>query len=173
MIFYNILSDILFPAFTVLDVEAAPAGAARFATSPLLIVVASFELRIFGAALRRRPPLLFHKGASPASALPTPRTRHGLGGFTPTSANEDQTLSPLLSHRSLLFSCSCAEGCHLLFNMRRIASGETLKCSASTGVVNRYGSESCIVRMPSRVSGDRRFWGFHASSPNFSFSAFF
>jgi len=161
------------PLLLVAEVVTAGALAALSATNPFLIVVPSVALGIAGALLRRPPPLPFHTGISPVSALPTPRTRHGLGGLTPTSANDDHTRSPLLSHLSLLFSCISAEGCHLLLRMRRMASGETLKCSARTGVVNRYGSELCIVRIPSKVSGDNRFWGFHASSPNFSFNAAF
>lgn len=43
--------------------------------------------------------------------------------------------------------------------MRRIASGETLKCSASIAVVKVEESCACSARMPSMASGERRLRG--------------
>lgn len=111
----------------------------------------------------------FHLGVSPGSALPTPLTLQGFGGFTPTSASCDQIFSPRFSHLNRLSSCSSGLGCHLLLRILRTASGETLKCSARIGVENFAGSEACIVRIPSIVSGDSLLRGFHASSPSLSF----
>ncbi len=116
----------------------------------------------------------FHTGClSPSSARPTPISLHFFGGLMPISTRFDQILSPLLSHLCILSSCSSSLGCHLLFSMRRMASEETLKCSASTGVVNLWGCVWCKCRMPSIVSGDNFLRGFQASPFSFFFMASF
>lgn len=91
----------------------------------------------------------------------------------PISTRFDQILSPRLSHRCIRSSCSSSLGRHLLFSMRRMASDETLKCSASTGVVNLAGCVWCRCRMPSIVSGESFLRGFHASPLSFLFMASF
>lgn len=96
-----------------------------------------------------------------------------LCGLRPSSACKSHIRSCRLAHLSLLFSICSPDGRHLLFKIRRIASGETLKCSASTGVDHLSESCSCSVRMPSMASGDSFFRGFQPSSPNFSFRASF
>ena len=63
-----------------------------------------------------------------------PLALHFLGGLKPERARLDQICSPRRSHRCILLSCSCSEGLHLLFKMRRIASGDTSKLSASVCV---------------------------------------
>lgn len=109
----------------------------------------------------------FHFGATPGSVLATPNSLHFLGGLTPNSACFVQILSPRRAHLSCLSLTVSSSGCHLALRILRITSGETLNCSASIGVENRSGSEACMVRMPSRVSGERRFLGAHPSSPYF------
>jgi hypothetical protein len=58
-------------------------------------------------------------------------------------------LSILRCHRSVRSACSAGEGRHWLFNIRRIASGDILKNSASSTIVNcglfkvRHCVESC------------------------------
>lgn len=86
--------------------------------------------------------LPFHFGLSPSVDLPTPISLHTLGGFTPISTIFDHILSPRLSHLCIRASCSSSDGCHLLLRMRRMASGETLKCCDRTGVVNLEG---CVL----------------------------
>jgi hypothetical protein len=115
----------------------------------------------------------FHFGRSPPVARPTPISLHFFGGLTPISTRLVHIRSPLLFHLSMRASYSSSEGCHLLFKMRRIASEETLKCSASIGVVNLSGAVLCRWRMPSMVSGESFLRGFHASPPSFSFKASF
>jgi hypothetical protein len=115
----------------------------------------------------------FHLGISPFSVRPTPISLHFFGGLIPISTKLDHILSPRLFHLSILASYSSSDGRHLLLSMRRMASGETLKCSARTGVVNLSGCVLCKCRMPSMVSGDSFLRGFHASPPSFSFKASF
>jgi len=115
----------------------------------------------------------FHFGRSPFVALPTPISLHTFGGLTPISTRFVHIRSPLLLHLAILATYSSSEGCHLLFSMRRMASGLTLKCSAKTGVVNLSGWVLCRCRMPSIVSGDSFLRGFQASPPSFSLKASF
>lgn len=77
-----------------------------------------------------------------------------------------------LSHRSRRLSNSAADARHLLFRIRRMASGDTSNCSARTGVVNLSGAIECRCRIPSRASGDSFLTGFHPSL-NFSCRAVF
>lgn len=115
----------------------------------------------------------FHTGLLLFSARPTPICLHLFGGLMPISTKFDQILSPLLSHLRILSSCSSSLGRHLLFSMRLMASTETLKCSASTGVVNFSGCVWCRCLMPSIVSGDSFFRGFQLSPSSFLFIASF
>jgi len=59
---------------------------------------------------------------------------------------------PIVSfiHLSRRLDRSFSEGCHLLFKMRRIASGDTSKRCAKTEVVNFSGAVAWRCRMPSR-----------------------
>lgn len=63
----------------------------------------------------------------------------GRCGFRPSSACELQMVSALRSHLMLLFFACSSVGRHLLFRIRRIASGLTSNLAASTGVVNCSG----------------------------------
>jgi len=107
------------------------------------------------------------------SSLPTPWCLHILGGLMPNSLIWPHILTPRLFHRSRLLSSSSSLGLHLLFSMRRMASGETLKCSARTAVVYRSGYWALRLRMPSKESGEMRLRGDHPELPNFSDNAFF
>lgn len=96
-----------------------------------------------------------------------------LGGRRPSSAFWSQILSWRRAHLSLR-SCMAAWsfGLHLLFKMRRMASGETLKCSDRDSVEYFSGSWACRPRIPSTASGDNFLRGFQPVS-NFLVKAFF
>jgi hypothetical protein len=138
--------------------------------SPLSTTILSLMLSFTSG---RPCTLVFHFGRSPPDVLPTPISLHFFGGLTPISTKFVHILSPRLFHLSIRSSYSTSEGCHLLFRIRRMASGETLKCSASMGVVNLSGCVSFRCRMPSMVSGDSFLRGLQASPFSFSRSASF
>jgi hypothetical protein len=100
------------------------------------------------------------------TTLPTPISLHLLGGLSPNSAISVHFLTPLRSHLFSLSSLSSSFGCHLLFNIRRMFSGETLNWLDSVSVEYVAGSEVCRARMPSSVSGERRLRGCQVESPN-------